>query len=45
MEKMVLWTDSKEMVADLLTKPLPKVQFQKLRELMGVHELEAGSED
>jgi hypothetical protein len=34
-----------EMVADLLTKPLPKVQFQKLRELMGVHEREVGSED
>lgn len=39
------YCSTKEMVADLLTKPLPKVQFQKLRELMGVHEREAGSED
>ena len=26
------------MVADLLTKPIPRIQFEKLRSLMGMEE-------
>ena len=34
-----VYCPTSEMVADLLTKPIPRGQFEKLRTLMGVEEL------
>ena len=34
----LVYCPSKEMIADMLTKGLPRVQFQKLREMAGVRE-------
>ena len=34
----LVYCPSKEMIADMLTKGLPRVQFQKLRKMAGVRE-------
>ncbi len=35
----VAYCPTSEMVADILTKPIPRGQFQKLRTLMGIEEI------
>ena len=35
----IVYCPTSEMVADLLTKPIPRGQFEKLRTLMGMEEL------